>query len=75
MKSPYDLNTPLSKFNTEQDFLRRSHQLSIHTLNDIMQADLENLKQHKDFSYTWYADILTILKSQNLLNEFQKKNI
>ena len=69
------LNQPLSELTLDLGFLRKASLLGLETLGDIMDADFSSLKQRREFSYLWYADLLNLLKDNDLLGEFQDKLI
>ena len=57
------------------DFVERAEKLGLVNIDDLMSVNLENLKAHREFNYTWYAEMLTMLKGQGLLQEFQKRTL
>ncbi|MGF7036903.1 hypothetical protein M2273_000137 [Mucilaginibacter lappiensis] len=61
-----------TKLGMNTQFIQQAERLRIFNLNDIMKVNLAKLKQDKHFSYTWYADMLNLLKEQNLLRQFQE---
>ncbi|MEB0261965.1 MULTISPECIES: hypothetical protein [unclassified Mucilaginibacter] len=58
-----------------KQFIQQAEQLCIFNLNDIMKSKLANLKQDKHFTYTWYVDMLNLLKDQDLLRQFQENQL
>lgn len=61
-----------TKLGMNSQFIKQAERLRIYNLNDIMSVKLSTLKQDKYFTYTWYADMLNLLKDQNLLRQFQE---
>jgi hypothetical protein len=57
------------------DFIERAEKLGLFDLGDLMNVNLVKLKAHRDFTYTWYAEMLAMLKGIGLLREFQKKSL
>jgi hypothetical protein len=57
------------------DFNERAEKLGLFNLGDLMSVNLAKLKAHREFNYTWYAEMLSMLKSQGLLQEFQKRTL
>ncbi|RYG08822.1 MAG: hypothetical protein EOO07_24960 [Chitinophagaceae bacterium] len=57
------------------EFIERAEKLGLSDLNDLMSVNLAKLKTHRDFTYSWYAEMLTMLKSAGLLKEFQKRTL
>lgn len=56
-------------------FVEQSRRLGLVTLGDVLDSRLETLSKKKDFTYTWYADLLALLKEQGLLDEFQQRQL
>jgi hypothetical protein len=75
MKTLNELETSISELNVSKDFIEQAQKLGISSLKDVMQADFNSIKQHKDFSYIWYGDLLTLLKKKELLHQFQEKQL
>ncbi|MDR6943691.1 hypothetical protein [Mucilaginibacter pocheonensis] len=57
------------------EFTERAEKLGLFNLGDLMSVNLAKLKAHRDFNYTWYAEMLAMLKNHGLLNEFQKRTL
>lgn len=56
-------------------FVEQSHRLGLFTLDDVLNSRIGTLSKKKDFSYTWYADLLDLLKVHGLLSEFQNRQL
>lgn len=69
------VNIPLAELNIDELFVEQSNRLGLFTLANIMESKLEILSKKKDFSYTWYADLLALLKEHGLLSEFQERQL
>jgi hypothetical protein len=67
------LNQPLSELAVSTEFVKRAEILGLHSLEDVMSVDINQLKQETSFSYQWYADLLNLLKEIELLDEFQDR--
>ena len=57
----------------DPNFKAVAKNLGIFTLKDLMEIDIRDLKAKSGFTYSWYADLLEILKKENLMDEFQSK--
>lgn len=68
-------NTPLAELKVDALFVEQSNRLGLFTLANILDAKIETLSKQKDFSYTWYADLLALLKQHGLLAEFQNRQL
>ncbi|MFD2964358.1 MULTISPECIES: hypothetical protein [Olivibacter] len=68
-------NIPLTELNLDALFVEQSRRLGLVTLADVINSKIETLSKKKDFTYTWYADLLTLLKEQGLLSEFQQRQL
>lgn len=66
---------PLTELKVDALFVERSNRLGLFTLANILDAKLEALSKKKDFNYTWYADLLALLKEHDLLTEFQNRQL
>jgi hypothetical protein len=75
MERPQDLETPFSQLNVTKDFTEQAAQLGFSTLQDVLDADFNRIKQHKDFTYVWYGDLLSLLKQKGLMEQFQEKQL
>jgi hypothetical protein len=64
-----------SKLGMNSLFIQQAERLGLFNLDDLMKVNLAKLKRHKDFSYLWYADMLNLLKEQDLLRKFQENNL
>lgn len=69
------INIPLAELNLDMLFVEQARRLGLATLGDILDSKLEALSKKKDFTYTWYADLLELLKGHGLLDEFQKRQL
>lgn len=69
------INIPLTELNLDALFVEQSRRLGLTTLGDILDSKLETLSKKKDFTYTWYADLLDLLKEHGLLDEFQQRQL
>lgn len=68
-------NIPLAELNLDVLFVEQSRRLGLVTLADAINSRIETLSKKKDFTYTWYADLLALLKEQGLLSEFQQRQL
>ncbi|NHA03305.1 hypothetical protein G7092_05850 [Mucilaginibacter sp. HC2] len=64
-----------SKLGMNSLFIKQAEKLGLYNLEDVMKVNLAKLKQHRDFSFTWYAQMLNLLKEQDLLRRFQENNL
>lgn len=69
------LTTSLKSLVEDTKFIDQSKRLGILDLNDMMNVSLDKLRQHQEFTLSWYADILDLLQQHGLLRKFQEKNI
>lgn len=63
------------KLGMAREFAEQASKLGLTNLGDLMSVNLAKLKAHRDFTYTWYADMLGMLKVEGLLHEFQKRTL
>jgi hypothetical protein len=56
-------------------FVKQAEKMGMYNLEDILKIDLEKLKQHQAFTFTWYADMLTLLKDHDLIRQFQENQL
>ena len=68
-------NTRLADMKLDLHFVTQSRRLGLITLGELMDFKMETLCVKKDFTYTWYADVLALLKEKGLLEEFQKRQL
>jgi hypothetical protein len=68
-------NISLAELTLNELFVEQSRRLGLVTLGDVLESRIETLSKKKDFSYTWYADLLALLKEHGLLSEFQKRQL
>lgn len=66
---------PLTKFQTDVEFIQRARRMGLETIGDIMDIKLPELRKNKDFTYLWYADLLAMLEKHELLQEFQRRQL
>jgi len=69
------INIPLADLNLDAIFVEQCRRLGLATLGDVLYSKLESLSKKKDFTYTWYADVLDLLKEYGLLDEFQQRQL
>lgn len=63
----------LLELDVSDDFRQRAASMGIHCLQDVLDQELRKLKAHPEFNYLWYADLLNLLKTEGLLDEFQDR--
>ncbi|MBB6107747.1 hypothetical protein HDF23_000477 [Mucilaginibacter lappiensis] len=56
-------------------FIKQAEKLQLFNLEDVMKVNLAKLKLHHEFSFTWYTQLLNLLKEQGLLRQFQENNL
>ena len=61
------------KLGMAHDFIERAGKLGLSNLNDLLSVNLGYLKAHQEFNYSWYAEMLALLKGQGLLHEFHRR--
>jgi hypothetical protein len=69
------IDKPLAELNIDALFVAQCRRLGLATLNDVLDSTLESLSKKKDFTYTWYADLIALLKAHGLLDEFQQRQL
>lgn len=69
------INIPLAELNIDAHFVERSCRLGLVSLRDVLNSRLETLSKKKDFTYSWYAQLLDVLKEHGLLDEFQQRQL
>lgn len=69
------LNCSFSTLGVGNQFVQQAERLGLFNLGDMMEVNLAKLKKHEEFSFTWYADMLDLLKEQGLLRQFQEKQL
>ena len=67
------LNKTLEEIDIDSSFKVKAKRMELHTLQDVMDKDLNVLKGHAEFTMTWYMQLLSILKNEKLIDDFQKK--
>jgi hypothetical protein len=70
-----NLMCSFSRLGMDRSFIQQAERLGLFNLNDVMNAKVSKLKQHKEFSFTWYAIMLNLLKEQDLLRRFQENQL
>lgn len=65
----------LSSLDIDKEFLIRANKLGISTIDDIMNVNLPILRKNEDFNYLWYFELLQLLESKGLLEEFEKRHL
>lgn len=70
-----NLLTPFSKLGMDSRFIQQAEKMSLCNLEDLLKVNLHKLKQHKEFTFSWYADMLNLLKEHNLLRQFQENQL
>ncbi|CAN5456845.1 hypothetical protein BH09BAC6_BH09BAC6_18340 [soil metagenome] len=69
------LNCSFSTLGVGTQFVQQAERLGLFNLGDLMEVNLMKLKKHREFSFTWYADMLDLLNEQGLLRQFQEKQL
>ncbi|WP_286897396.1 MULTISPECIES: hypothetical protein [Sphingobacterium] len=67
--------TDLSTLVIDREFLDRSYNLGIITVEDIMKINLPKLRKKEYFTYLWYFNLLALLEANGLLDEFEEKHL
>jgi hypothetical protein len=70
-----NLMISFAKLGMSKKFIAQAELLDLFNLNDVMQVKLARLKQHKDFTYLWYTEMLNLLKEQDLIRQFQENQL
>ncbi|MBL1410072.1 hypothetical protein [Sphingobacterium faecale] len=65
----------LTQIQSDVEFIQRAKRMGLETLGDIMNVKLTDLRNKKEFTYLWYADLLNMLDKHGLLEEFQEKQL
>ncbi|GEM68067.1 hypothetical protein SMI01S_16730 [Sphingobacterium mizutaii NBRC 14946 = DSM 11724] len=65
----------LTQIESNVAFIQRANSMGLQTLGDIMDIKLPDLRKNKEFTYLWYADLLTMLEKHGLLEEFQRRQL
>ena len=63
----------LTDLKVSAEFIAQAEKLDLYTLDDVLHMDLRRLQAQEDFDYVWYAELLQILKDENLLRKFQDR--
>jgi len=69
------LSSSFTNLGMGSDFVERAEKLGLYKLSDLMHIKLAALKSHSEFTYLWYAEMLNLLKNNDLLSEFQKRTL
>jgi hypothetical protein len=64
MKENVKLKLSFLKLGMAMDFVEQAKKLGLINLGDLMAVNLTRLKDHRDFNYSWYAEMLEMLKAQ-----------
>lgn len=64
-----------AKLGMDKSFIVQAEKLGLYNLGDLMKVNVNHLKKHKDFSFLWYAEMLSLLKEHDLIHQFQQKAI
>lgn len=67
------LNKSINDIEVALNFKVKAEKMGISTLRDIMAMGISRLKEHPEFTYIWYTDLLAMLKQENLLDSFQNQ--
>ena len=63
----------LTDLKVSAEFIAQAEKLDLYTLDDVLHMDLRRMQAQEDFDYVWYAELLQILKDEDLLREFQDR--
>ena len=63
----------LTNLTVSAEFIAQAEKLDLYTLHDVLHMNLRKLLAQEDFHYVWYAELLQILKDEDLLREFQDR--
>lgn len=69
------LQCPFDKLAMDVQFVKQAEGMGLYNLEDVLKINLEKLKQHQAFTYTWYADMLNLLKDHDLIRQFQENQL
>jgi hypothetical protein len=70
-----NLKCSFSTLGMDNQFIQQAERLGLFNIGDVMNVNLVKLKKHKEFSFMWYADMLDLLKEQDLLRQFQENQL
>jgi len=73
MQNRGNTSKKLTDFTVSADFIAQAEKLDLYTLHDVLHMDLRRMQAQEDFDYVWYAELLQILKDEDLLREFQDR--
>ena len=65
----------LTSLDIDSGFIKQAKSMGLQTLGDIMRTGLPELQKKKGFNYIWYADMLKLLQSRGLLEEFERRQL
>ena len=69
------LNSTFAELGMDSAFIQQADRLGLQSIADMMAVNLLTLKKHPEFTYTWYANMLDLLKEHALLNKFQRNQL
>ena len=73
MQNQGNSSKKLADLKVSKEFIVQAEKLDLFTLHDVLYMDLRRLQSQEDFDYVWYAELLQILKDEDLLREFQDR--
>jgi len=73
MQNRGNTSKKLTDFTVSAEFIAQAEKLDLYTLHDVLHMDLRRMQAQEDFDYVWYAELLQILKDEDLLREFQDR--
>ena len=73
MQNQGNSSKKLTDLKVSAEFIAQAEKLDLYTLDDVLHMDLRRLQAQEDFDYVWYAELLQILKDEDLLREFQDR--
>jgi hypothetical protein len=69
------LTCSFSKLGMDSKFIQQAERLGLFNLQDVLKARAVTLKNHRDFTFSWYAEMLALLQTHDLLSEFQENQL
>ena len=73
MQNQGNSSKKLTDLKVSAEFIAQAEKLDLYTLHDVLHMDLRRMQAQEDFDYVWYAELLQILKNEDLLREFQDR--
>ena len=73
MQNRGNTSKKLTDFTVSAEFIAQAEKFDLYTLHDVLHMDLRRMQAQEDFDYVWYAELLQILKDEDLLREFQDR--